>query len=108
MFKGTHTNSLLPINYNELEVNDSSCSKNTDEFSDNECENDQEEDENKENRRSVHSGSLASSLGKKLHLNKLKSIADDSSDRNNNNHRQMGLNDFDLIKVIGSGSYAKV
>ena len=100
---GTKTNILLPINYNELEVSESSYSKNTDEDEEGEFY-----DENKENRQSFRSASLVSSLSKKLHINKLKLAAADDADSNNNFKRQIGIDDFDLIKVIGSGSYAKV
>ena len=84
-------------------MSESSCNKNNDED-----DEDEFDDENKENQcGSFQSVNLASSLSKKLHLNKLKSTAAEA-DNNNNSQRQIGIDDFDLIKVIGSGSYAKV
>ena len=52
--------------------------------------------------------SLASNLSKHLNINQRPSQHQHQQQHQQQKQRQMGLDDFELIKVIGRGSYAKV
>ena len=76
----------MPISYNELEVNETSANRNSDD------EDEFEDEETNSMHRQQDTKSLCS-----------RSKPSVSADK-----KQMGLEDFELIKVIGRGSYAKV